>query len=182
MAQSARRLPCMPPSSSLTIWSGSSASAMAWPPSASTTGLPGSSLAHARLCTCTPQCAGWSSATPSVRCAAHTLPERNRGQRHGRASGSGVLLRSLWMRALQQYHGMDKPPSRTPRCDQAHRFPAVGAQLVQLGNGLLELGEIRHGVLPALHLCSPPASDPAEEQVSGNQSDDSTLAPRAGPC
>src|SRR5215470_12668961 len=63
---------------------------------------------------------------------------------------------------------MDKAPSRTPRCDQAHRFPAVGAQLVQLGNGLLELGEIRHGVLPALHLCSPPSSEPAEEQDSNS--------------
>src|SRR5262245_55161365 len=51
---------------------------MAWPPSASTTGSPGSARAHAKPCTCTPQCAGWSSATFSARLAGKTLPERNR--------------------------------------------------------------------------------------------------------
>jgi hypothetical protein len=44
---------------------GSSGRARAWPPPASTTGLPGSWRALARLCTCTPPCAGWSSATSS---------------------------------------------------------------------------------------------------------------------
>src|SRR5215470_8066386 len=76
---------------------------------------------------------------------------------------------------------MDKAPSRAPGGDQAHRFPAVGAQPVQFWNGLPQLCEIRNGVLPVLHLCPLPSSGPAEEQDFDIHSDGSMLAPRARP-
>lgn len=76
---------------------------------------------------------------------------------------------------------MDKTHSRTPCRYQAHGFPPIGAQLVQFWNGVPELCEICNGVLPVLHLCSPPVIDPAEEQDAGNQGDNLMLVPRAGP-
>src|SRR5262249_61035966 len=75
------------------------------------------------------------------------------GRRHadtGRARAP--LLSGLGKRTLQQDDGMDEAPSRTPRGDQADRFPALRAQPVQRWNRLLELGEIRDSVLPVLHL------------------------------
>src|SRR5215471_2339459 len=69
MGRSARRSPCMPRLWPSTTWSGSSASATAWPHSAPTTAWPGSPRASARPCTCMPPCAGWCSATLVPRTA-----------------------------------------------------------------------------------------------------------------
>src|SRR5262249_53008232 len=82
MGRSARRSPCMPRLWPSTTWSGSSASATAWPHSAPTTAWPGSPRASARPCTCMPPCAGWCSAT-------FTPQDRRRMSRPGELGAMG---------------------------------------------------------------------------------------------